>query len=146
VFLCGNRVINAARTCFNWSSEPKKLAVRPLTLKNDFSWFSDEPNEQLRKRDQLYSFAKYIRSRLLERLDAGENYASLQIGVRLDIGMSQLSPDGEFFVNEITRFPSADQFSAIITHTPYFDISKSWADAAVRENTGGHDKRRLVDC
>jgi hypothetical protein len=133
IFLCGNRVIVTARTCFDWSSEPKKLAVRPLVLDNDFVWFSSDPKEQLRKHEELLTFAKHVRSRLLKRADAREHYASLQIGVRLDIGVSKLSPDGEFFVNEITRFPSADQFSAVITPTPHLDICKAWADAVVKE-------------
>jgi hypothetical protein len=139
VFLRGNRIINAARTCFEWSSEPKKLAVSPLLPNEHFTWFSSDPEEQLKKRDELYTFAQFVRSRLLMRSDAKEHFASLRIGVRLDIGVSELSPNGRFFVNEITRFTSADQFSALLATRPHFNIPEAWATAIVEELIPSHD-------
>lgn len=97
----------------------------------------------------LNEFALYIYSRLRARDDWRERFESLEVGVRLDIGIS--SPDvgfsstrsrenreklrlgnGEeekrFFVNEITRFYAADYFSQQTLGAPQQEVCFRYAE------------------
>ena len=84
-----------------------------------------------RKRE-LEEFAIFIWKRLLARPDAQMNFGSLQVGVRLDIGISEMSPNGRWFVSEITRLFDADQFAKQHLAAPYTEITKKSADAFQR--------------
>ena len=107
-------IICVARTRVEW--ETKAFAARQVDVLNDFKWCCDggqgEANETVRSKFQeLCAFALHTYSSLRQRHDGHECYESLEIGVRLDIGVSELSPKGRFFVNEITRWHAADFFS-----------------------------------
>lgn len=59
----------------------------------------------------LGDFALYIFNALRNRSDWSTKYESLEIGVRLDIGVSVASDERCYFVNEITRIYEADFFA-----------------------------------
>jgi hypothetical protein len=78
--------------------------------------------------NQLRDFALFIFNNLRGRPDWKENYETLEIGVRLDIGVS---PDGHirsFFVNEITRFQQGCWFSPS-SAAPYYGVPSAFARA-----------------
>jgi hypothetical protein len=60
---------------------------------------------------ELEQFAMYVFDALRNRSDWSENYASLEVGVRLDIGVSLASDQRQYFVNEITRIYEVDIFA-----------------------------------
>lgn len=61
--------------------------------------------------NDLKNFALYIFNALRNRSDWSTKYESLEIGVRLDIGVSAASDERCYFVNEITRIYEADFFA-----------------------------------
>ena len=131
---CGE-IICVARTRLEW--ETKAFATRPVDIPNDFKWCFDGGeggrDEAVRSKfRELCAFALYTYSALRQRHDALECYESLEIGVRLDIGVSELSPKGRFFVNEITRWHAADFFSRLILPYPHIEICQAYADRVVQ--------------
>jgi hypothetical protein len=60
---------------------------------------------------ELEDFAMYIFNALRDRSDWSTKYESLEIGVRLDVGVSLASGQRQYFVNEITRIYEADIFA-----------------------------------
>lgn len=96
--------------------------------------------------NDLHEFALYIYDSLRRRSDWKEHYESLEIGVRLDIGVStsdetekgkgkegktKADDRGEkrFFVNEITRFYQADYFSQQTLGAPGQLVCYAFAEA-----------------
>lgn len=61
--------------------------------------------------EELERFALYMFNALRNRSDWSTHYESLEIGVRLDIGVSLSSGERRYFVNEITRIYEADFFA-----------------------------------
>ncbi|KAJ3538354.1 hypothetical protein NM208_g5938 [Fusarium decemcellulare] len=59
------------------------------------------------KLQELHSFVSYTRKQLLRR--APDKFETLKVAVRFDIG---LSPDGRFFVHEVTRWTGADFYAS----------------------------------
>jgi hypothetical protein len=60
---------------------------------------------------ELEEFAMYVFDALRNRSDWSTKYESLEVGVRLDIGVSLASGKRQYFVNEITRIYEADVFA-----------------------------------
>lgn len=60
---------------------------------------------------ELEEFALYIFNALRSRSDWSTKYESLEIGVRLDVGVSLASGQRQYFVNEVTRIYEADIFA-----------------------------------
>ena len=90
----------------------------------------------------LHAFALYIYDRLRSREDWREQFESLEMGVRLDVGVGTEGVKGEeeeekgkgeekkrFFVNEITRFYGADYFSQHTLGTPQQEVCWAFAEA-----------------
>jgi hypothetical protein len=77
---------------------------------------------------ELQDFALYVFDALRDRPDWSRNYESLEIGVRLDIGMSLASGRCSYFVNEITRIYEADFFAEWLAQ-PGTHICKAVAEA-----------------
>ncbi len=89
----------------------------------------------------LHRFALYVYRRLRGRADWEEGYESLEMGVRLDVGvgwegvgMGKGEGKGEggkkrFFVNEITRFYGADYFSQHTLGAPQQEVCWGFAEA-----------------
>jgi hypothetical protein len=65
---------------------------------------------------ELHEFALYIVAHLRGRHDWKGNCESLEVGLRLDIGVAN---HGRFFVNEITRWNGADFFCIATLGPPY---------------------------
>lgn len=63
--------------------------------------------------DKLREYAVYIFNALRQRPDWREHFESLEVGVRLDIGVSPENNCHRFFVNEITRFQQGNWFSTV---------------------------------
>lgn len=84
------------------------------------------------RKHELEEFAIFIWKRLLARPDSQMHFGSLQVGVRLDIGISEMSPNGRWFVSEITRLFDADQFAKQHLAAPYTEITEKSADAFQR--------------
>ncbi|KAH7208447.1 uncharacterized protein BKA55DRAFT_698165 [Fusarium redolens] len=124
VFLCQGKVINSAITKFSAGFRAEdELSGRVFAAKavdeNAFWWYSDVREQQRKKWEELYTFAEFVCDALSRRHDAQEHYESLEIGLRLDIGVSELTSNGVFFVNEATRFHCADYMSDIISMPSY---------------------------
>jgi hypothetical protein len=87
----------------------KELVVTVLRLD---SMLRDEPwvynNNDLK---ELEDFAVYVFDALRNRSDWSTRYESLEVGVRLDVGVSLNGGHRQYFVNEITRIYEADIFA-----------------------------------
>ncbi|EXL63697.1 hypothetical protein FOPG_20030 [Fusarium oxysporum f. sp. conglutinans race 2 54008] len=68
-----------------------------------FWQYLDVREQQTTKWEELYGFANFFCDALKRRHDAKEHHASLDVGLCLDIGVSKLTSNGAFFVNE--RYP-----------------------------------------
>ena len=87
----------------------------------------------------LHAFALYVYGRLRARDEWGERYESLEMGVRLDVGVGREGRGGKrFFVNEITRFYGADYFSQHTLGAPQQEVC--WAFAEAVDGYFGADK------
>ncbi|KAH7187863.1 hypothetical protein BKA60DRAFT_665046 [Fusarium oxysporum] len=134
VYISRGKILAIAHTNFDWGSKTKHFAVK-RALPKDFAWFSSDHEKQQQKLKELEDFALFEYSRLLDRCDIMEKYRSIRVGVRLDIGVSELSRHGRPFVSEITRFPMADQLPSLILDQPYLTISQEWAESMIEEYT-----------
>ena len=80
----------------------------------------------------LHAFALYIYDRLRARGDWRECYESLEVGVRLDVGVGRTegkAGEKRFFVNEVTRFYGADYFSQHTLGAPQQEVCWAFAEA-----------------
>ncbi|KAF5698339.1 hypothetical protein FMUND_15123 [Fusarium mundagurra] len=66
--------------------------------------------EARHKEAELRRFAIFQRQELLKRKP--REFESLKVAVRLDIGISEVTKDGLFFVTNLARWPGADMLSA----------------------------------
>lgn len=86
----------------------------------------------LRLRD-LHDFALYIYERLRAREDWAAHYESLEVGVRLDVGVGfEGGKEGgqkRFFVNEVTRVYGADFFSQHTLGAPQQEVCWGFVEA-----------------
>jgi hypothetical protein len=132
IFFVKDQIVGAIRTKFEDVIEKRVIAAIPVSLA-DFYWYSNEPEKQEYKWSRLYYHATLIREKLLERRDAPEHYRSLRVAVRIDIGVSELTPEGKFFAGEVARFAGATWFSKILFRSPYTDMMERIAQAMVEE-------------
>ena len=81
--------------------------------------------------EDLDEFALYFYERLRALDDWKEKFETLEAGVRLDIGIAvdPISGEKRFFVNEITRFYSADFFSQQTLEPPGHRTCHAFAEA-----------------
>lgn len=141
VWLVQGKAFKAAHTRFDHdfnsksARESKVFAVTPVDL-SSFDWYSNDPAEQQSKWDELYEFAEMVNSCLRNRHDAVRHYQSVQVGLRLDIGVSEQSSRGVFFVNEATRFYCADYMSELICQ-PFTEISMALGRAIAQKCEDG---------
>jgi hypothetical protein len=77
---------------------------------------------------ELEGFALYMFNALRKRPDWSSSYESLEIGVRLDIGIFPASGCCRYFVNETTRIYEADFFAEWLAQ-PGTHICKAVAEA-----------------
>ncbi|KAH7070881.1 hypothetical protein FB567DRAFT_633815 [Paraphoma chrysanthemicola] len=113
------RIVAVAKTSFN--RETNALASRIL-LPEDHANRFDLP--------YLEAFSLHVFERLRARSDALLGFESLEVGVRLDIGVAQRAPNEHVaFVNEVTRWYGAHYFSNNILAEPKTQICKAFAQA-----------------
>jgi hypothetical protein len=87
----------------------KELVV--TVLHPNLAWWGKPQGHNSIDLKELEDFALFIFDALRNRPDWSSNYESLEIGVRLDIGISPASGCCRYFVNEITRIYEADFFA-----------------------------------
>jgi len=87
----------------------KELVV--TVLRPDSVWRDGSHEYNVNDLRELEEFALYIFDALRNRPDWSTNYESLEIGVRVDIGVSLADRQRRYFVNEITRIYEADVFA-----------------------------------
>lgn len=107
-----------------WNDEGELHAMEA-----DEDHFGGSPNSKcgaLSKSD-LEDFCLYV----FENLRARNSpcYESLEVGVRLDVGVADSEGQKRFFVNEISRWYNAHYFSYTILAKPWAKICKAFADA-----------------
>lgn len=113
----------------NGNNSPSEMHVR-VASSLDFR------NEQVSPltEQHLHAFALQVYERLRERADWRENFESLEVGVRLDIGVGVEGARGwemkGFFVNEITRWYNASWFSRQTLGEPMQEVAYKFAEAA----------------
>ena len=111
------RIVHTIRTMWDDDDDIHALNV----TKTDSYW-----KELGSSYAELHEFVLYIVTRLRGRSDWNENYESLEVGVRLDIGIAD---DGRCFVNEITRWYGADLFSLTTLGSPHTQLCSVYATA-----------------
>ncbi|EEU36124.1 uncharacterized protein NECHADRAFT_87218 [Fusarium vanettenii 77-13-4] len=131
VHLCGDNAVSIGISKF----VRDKLEVRSVS-DDDFAWFSKSQEEQQKKRQELCDFARYQRKKLLEQPNADKAFESLRVGVRIDIGVSEESPEGRFFGLELTRWWNANHMPAFVLPDPYTEASLKYGRALAMELTG----------
>ncbi|KAH7562994.1 hypothetical protein J3E72DRAFT_389826 [Bipolaris maydis] len=112
------KVIAIAKTAFEPSTQA--LAVRR---------FDTEDLHPPLQRCHLVEFALFVFEALRARPDSMLIFESLEVGVRLDIGLAYIDTVNKFFVNEITRWYGAHYFSHHILGEPKTQICKEFASA-----------------
>ncbi|KAK2666198.1 hypothetical protein RAB80_018298 [Fusarium oxysporum f. sp. vasinfectum] len=132
IFFVKDKIMGAVRTRFKDGDREKNIGAQPVSM-FDFEWFSDKLEDQEFKKKELFDFATYHRAKLLERSDSREHYRSLRVAVRIDIGVSQLTPTGRFFVLETPRIAGATLFSPFIFPKPHTEMIELLAKGLVEE-------------
>jgi hypothetical protein len=107
----------------------KELVV--TVLHPNLVWWGKSQEHNSIDLKELEDFALHVFNALRNRLDWSSNYESLEIGVRLDIGISPAIGYCRYFVNEITRIYEADFFAEWLAQ-PGTHICKAVAEA-IRE-------------
>ncbi|KAF5012115.1 hypothetical protein FDECE_1832 [Fusarium decemcellulare] len=120
VFVCGDSIPAIAFT--KWQDDGR-LVCRRFNPDKDLLWYSTEREERLHKLRELEAFCLYVRAKLLEL--PGPSFESLRVGARFDVGVSELSNRGRFFINEVTRWNNADYMSDHILDAPYDKICRA---------------------
>jgi hypothetical protein len=89
--------------------EDKELVVTVLT---STSIWSGKPNTYGDiDLQELKRFALYVFGALRDRADWSTNFESLEIGARMDVGITTVGESCRYFVNEVTRIYEADFFA-----------------------------------
>jgi hypothetical protein len=104
----------------------KELVV--TVIHPNIAWWGKFQGHNSADLKELEDFALYIFDALRNRPDWSNNYESLEIGVRLDIGISPAGGCCRYFVNEITRIYEADFFAEWLAQ-PGTHICKAVAEA-----------------
>jgi hypothetical protein len=117
VFIIGGRIVARART--SWDLENKEILGVHGVFKRTFESVYLQDLEL----EDLDTYALQIWKDLLAQSDASRVFESLNIGVRLDIGVCK----GKFFVNEIGRQWDSHFFSQFICAEPRIEICDEMA-------------------
>ncbi|KAJ2983395.1 hypothetical protein NQ176_g719 [Zarea fungicola] len=128
VFVCAGKVMSIMRTNFEWQSAEKNLLAWKAGL-DDFNWYSSEEEAQMQKRQELEQFVLGQDEHI--RQQQKPEFRTIHIGARYDVGITEKGPNGQFFMNELTRLLSADTFPKA-TPFPNFDILLAWAREMAR--------------
>ena len=89
--------------------EDRELVV---TVLSSTSTWSGKPNTYGEvDLDELKRFALYVFNALRNRPDWSTNFESLEIGARIDVGITTVDESCRYFVNEVTRIYEADFFA-----------------------------------
>ena len=94
--------------CTSFNGSLARTPFLPLSGSESF-WGTIPPLDI----DKLREYAVYIFNALRQRADWREHFESLEVGVRLDIGVSPEDNCHRLFVNEITRFQQGNWFSTV---------------------------------
>ncbi|KAJ5042648.1 hypothetical protein J3E74DRAFT_422827 [Bipolaris maydis] len=84
---------------------------------------------RVKRASAVVEFALFVFEALRARPDSMLVFESLEVGVRLDIGLAYIDTVNKFFVNEITRWYGAHYFSHHILGEPKTQICKEFASA-----------------
>ncbi|PQK18054.1 hypothetical protein BB8028_0010g00430 [Beauveria bassiana] len=128
VFVSAGKVTYILRTRFQWEKPDRPMLAWKARLE-DFKWFSSQEAAQARKLAELEQFVLDLDRLIRQKNDEG--FESIHIGGRYDCGITEESPKGEFFVNELTRPLSAATFPRTCPF-PYTDILRPWAQAVAQ--------------
>lgn len=111
VWVCGGQVVCAFRTKEDETLPARLMALRQLDINDysDFIWHSPDRGTRRRKYEELLQFVLDTDSRI--RRLGSDRFNTVQIGARYDCG---ITPEHHFYVNELTRFTSADTFSGLL--------------------------------
>ena len=82
-----------------------------------------------KKAKELERFALYQYTALRRHREAPQAFASLEVGVRLDIGISEENENGRFFIVESARWYGACQFVSQHLEPPWTKIAEGFADS-----------------
>ena len=128
VWVCSGRVVCAFRTKDDANLASKPMALRLLDTNDysDFNWYSSDASTRKQKHAELLRFVLDTDSRI--RQLKSDKFETVQIGARYDCG---ISPDGRFYINELTRFTNADTFSGLLA-PPHDQIIGPLAQAIVQ--------------
>lgn len=89
--------------------EDRELVVTVLTSSSIWSGRPDTYGKV--DLEELKGFALYVFGALRNRPDWSTNFESLEIGARIDVGITLVNESCRFFVNEVTRIYEADFFA-----------------------------------
>ncbi|KAF5637138.1 hypothetical protein F52700_4875 [Fusarium sp. NRRL 52700] len=145
VFMVGDTIFSVAMSRGIWTDPDDHhssfTADRYLTnwSKINRSAQNATREEAHRKEAELRRFAIFQRRELLKRQP--QEFESLKVAVRLDIGISEATKDGLFFVINVARWPGADMLSAWqVGSQPYDSIFEAVGKKFALESG------RLVEC
>ncbi|CAD6592711.1 MAG: hypothetical protein ASARMPREDX12_006411 [Alectoria sarmentosa] len=145
------RILHTVVTEWVCAHDPGAMYARVATPQD----FTDDASVRPLTATDLHDFALYIYDALRSRDDWREHYESLEMGVRLDVGVASkrtLRKEGgkrgrgeekRFFVNEITRFYGADYFSQHTLGAPQQEVC--WAFAEAVDGYFGSEKVEVKD-
>jgi len=89
--------------------EDRELVVTVLT--SHLNWSGQPTTYTQIDIQELKMFALYVFDNLRNRPDWSKNFESLEIGARVDVGVTIVGESCRYFVNEVTRIYEADFFA-----------------------------------
>ena len=136
---CGDVVHTIITEWPQGNDTPGEMYVHAATA-HDFR----SPHVQPLDASDLHAFALHVFSSLRRRSDWKTHFESLEVGVRLDIGITTESKkrckaEKKFFVNEISRFYCADYFSQQTLGAPCQEICYTFAESINTYLSEGRD-------
>ncbi|KAI7722753.1 hypothetical protein KC353_g225 [Hortaea werneckii] len=106
-----------------------------VTVLGSGGGWSDELNTSEKiDLDELGAFALYVFEALRSRPDWSTGFESLEIGARVDVGVTVLDGGPKYFVNEVTRIYEADFFAEWLAQPgtqTCREVSKAFAEVFV---------------
>jgi len=117
------------------------LEIKMFNADEDFS-FIDNPEIRQKKAVELHNYALVWATVLLNVSRYDHRYESYKVGCRLDIGITELSPDGTFhcWINEPTNFFEA----GTVGFSDETDVHMAWAKAFGVISSRGELARHVV--
>lgn len=122
VFMVGEKILYTLMVTDECTDDAYRAALTADTCLKDWRKYGGPivtDDEAEAKEEELHEFCRWWRSKLLDH--DKERFESLEVGVRLDIGISEASPDGKFFIHEVTRWTGADFYASHPGTSPPYD-------------------------